>query len=71
MVSQVWQDEGEVRNVRELQNKLSSFAGHLDGWGRSTFGHVRLELSKLKRVGSSTGRSDQVGPFTCRDKSHK
>jgi hypothetical protein len=24
------------------------FATSLDSWGRSTFGHVRLELSKLK-----------------------
>lgn len=37
-----------AQNLPELQAKLASFANHLQGWGRTKFGHVRLELKNLK-----------------------
>jgi hypothetical protein len=48
MMQQAWQDAGKAVTVQELQNKLTNVAGHLQGWGRNTFGHVRLELKQLK-----------------------
>ena len=48
MVSEAWQEKGVAQNLPELQSKLASFADHLQGWGKTTFGHVRLELKKLK-----------------------
>jgi hypothetical protein len=48
MMVQTWQDGGEARSLHELQQKLTRVAGELQGWGRSTFGHVRLELKYLK-----------------------
>ena len=35
-MSNAWQEEEKARTV------------HFDGWGRPTFGHVRLELQRLK-----------------------
>jgi hypothetical protein len=35
-------------SVQELQQKLSLMADHLQGWGQSSFGHVRRELKQLK-----------------------
>ena len=34
--------------VNDLNRKLLEAAGKLAGWGKQTFGHVRLELQKLK-----------------------
>jgi hypothetical protein len=49
LVAQKWEDEGEAHTLDDLKKKLSSFSNQLEGWGKFTFGHVRLELSKLKR----------------------
>jgi hypothetical protein len=48
MVMQSWQNEGKVTSIQELQQKLTQVAGHMQGWGRSSFGHVKLELNQLK-----------------------
>ena len=34
--------------VNDLNRKLLEAAGRLAGWGKQTFGHVQLELQKLK-----------------------
>jgi len=43
-----WQEAGKASTLQELQRKLSGVTGRLDEWGRTTFGHVRLELKRLK-----------------------
>jgi hypothetical protein len=48
MMARTWQDEGEAKSMSDLQHKLSQLSGQLQGWGRSTFGHVRMELRQLK-----------------------
>jgi hypothetical protein len=48
MLQQTWEEEGAALSLPDLQSKLSKVAGQLQGWGRSTFGHVRLELKQLK-----------------------
>jgi endonuclease/exonuclease/phosphatase family metal-dependent hydrolase len=48
MMSQTWQKEGDARSLPELQQKLSHVAEELQGWGRSTFGHVTMELRQLR-----------------------
>lgn len=46
-LTEVWQGE-KAQTLGDLQRNLSSAAGELEVWGRQTFGHVRLELKKLK-----------------------
>jgi hypothetical protein len=48
MVDQAWKAAGDAATLQDLQHKMTSVAGHLAGWGRNTFGHVTLELRKLK-----------------------
>ena len=46
-LGEVWQGD-KATTLADLQRKLTSVAGQLEGWSRHTFGHVRLELRKLK-----------------------
>jgi len=46
-LANVWQGE-KVLTLNDLNRKLSEAAGRLAGWGKQMFGHVRLELQKLK-----------------------
>ena len=46
-LGEVWQGD-KATTLTDLQRKLTSVAGQLEGWSRHTFGHVRLELRKLK-----------------------
>jgi hypothetical protein len=46
-LSDIWQGDKAVK-LADLNQKLSMAAGKLERWGRQTFGHVRLELRKLK-----------------------
>jgi hypothetical protein len=64
LIYEAWQGEGKPRNLAKLQAKISIFAGHLEGWGRLTFGHVRLELSKLKEeLINIQEDSNRLGPM--------
>ena len=52
-MSNAWQEEEKARTVQESHRKLMAVLEkarmvHFDGWGRPTFGHVRLELQRLK-----------------------
>ena len=52
-MSNAWQEEEKARTVQESHRKLMAVQEkartvHFDGWGRPTFGHVRLELQRLK-----------------------
>jgi len=46
-LANVWQGE-KALTLNDLNRKLSEAAGRLVGWGKQMFGHVRLELQKLK-----------------------
>jgi len=46
-LADVWQGE-KALTLNDLNRKLLEAAGRLTGWGKQTFGHVRLELQKLK-----------------------
>jgi hypothetical protein len=48
MMVQTWQEEAKATSLRELRHKLPNVASQLQGWVRSTFGHVILELKRLK-----------------------
>ena len=43
-----WQEEEKATTVQELQRKLTAVTRKLDSWGRTIFGHVRLELKCLR-----------------------
>jgi hypothetical protein len=63
MMQQAWQDAGKAVTVHELQKKLTDVAGQLQGWGRGTFGHVRLELKQLKaELEKFQADPNRVGP---------
>ena len=47
-MANAWQETGKASTLQELQRKLSDVTNKLDSWGRTTFGHVRLELKRLK-----------------------
>ena len=46
-LANVWQGE-KVLTLNDLNRKLLEAAGRLASWGKQMFGHVRLELQKLK-----------------------
>jgi hypothetical protein len=46
-LAESWQETTEVCTLEALQRKLDRVAGHLSGWDRRRFGHVRSELNKL------------------------
>jgi hypothetical protein len=63
MMQQAWQDAGKAVTVQELQKKLIDVVGQLQGWGRNTFGHVRLELKQLKaELEKFQADPNQIGP---------
>ena len=43
-----WKEEEKATTVQELQRKLTAVTRKLDSWGRTIFGHVRLELKCLR-----------------------
>ena len=47
-MANAWQEMGKASTLQKLQRKLSDVTNKLDSWGRTTFGHVRLELKRLK-----------------------
>lgn len=47
-MSNAWQEEEKAMTMCELQRKLAAVTRKLDGWGRTIFGHVRMELKCLK-----------------------
>jgi hypothetical protein len=47
-MSNAWQEGDKARTAQELHRKLVAVTKKLDGWGRTTFGHVRLELKRLR-----------------------
>jgi hypothetical protein len=49
MLQQVWQNEPKATNLRELERKLASVAGHIGQWSIHSFGHVRQELKELNK----------------------
>jgi hypothetical protein len=46
-LSEIWRGDKAI-TLEELRQKLSTAAKGMTSWGRNTFGHVRLELKKLK-----------------------
>ena len=47
-ITDTWQEEGKARTVQELQRKIAVVTSKMEGWGRTTFGNVRLEIQHLK-----------------------
>jgi hypothetical protein len=47
-ITDTWQEEGKARTVQELQRKIAIVTSKMEGWGRTTFGNVRLEIQHLK-----------------------
>jgi DNA repair exonuclease SbcCD ATPase subunit len=46
-LSEIWRRD-KALTLEELRQNLSTAAQGMTSWGRNTFGHVRLELEKLK-----------------------
>jgi len=47
-MANAWQEEGKAKTVQDLHRKMAAVTSKLDGWGSTTFGHVRQELKNLK-----------------------
>jgi hypothetical protein len=47
-MANAWQEEGKAKTVQDLHRELAAVTSKLDGWGSTTFGHVRQELKNLK-----------------------
>ena len=47
-MAHMWQQQEKATTLHGLHDKLMTVAKGLTGWGRTIFGHVSLELKKLK-----------------------
>ena len=63
MLTARWQEGGKARSMQDMVEKLQSLAGNLEGWSRTTFGHVQKEIRELTRQLEDL-REDQsrIGP---------
>jgi hypothetical protein len=61
-MSNAWQEEEQAKTMQELHRKLVTVTRKLDGWGRKTFRHVRMELRRLKELEELQSDPSRTGP---------
>ncbi|KAG2627843.1 hypothetical protein PVAP13_3KG264155 [Panicum virgatum] len=62
-MAHMWQQQEKATTLHGLHDKLVTVAKGLTGWGRTIFGHVSLELKKLKEeLEKLQAEPSQLGP---------
>lgn len=62
-LNDVWKADGKAETMGQLQQKLTKVSGSLGGWGKTTFGSVKVEIQALcERVSALRADPLRLGP---------